>query len=117
MASLYRKANAALSKSIRRIHLSIRTGYPHSTAVICFGSSHNYVGASAGHGWQQIGSTCPATDTGASSTSRAATRHPREAETKRRAEGTPPAWHFYSYKGYGANQRTKGTTQNVCIKN
>lgn len=71
------KASAALSKSIHRIHLSIRIGCPDSTAAACFGSTCNRTGASVGHGWQrQTGPTCPATNTSAHPASGAAARHP-----------------------------------------
>ena len=115
--SFCRKTSAALPKSIYRIHLSIRTGCPYSAAAACFGSTRNYARASAAHGWQQTGPTCPATNTSAHPTSGAAARHPREAEVKCRAEGTPPTWYFYSYKRFRADQRSKSTTENVRIEN
>ena len=117
-AFVEKQAQLSQSPSIHRIHLSIRTGCPYSAAAACFGSTRNYAGASAGHGWQQqTGPTCPATNTSTHPTSGAAARHPRKAEAKRRAEGTAPARRRYSDKGNSANQRTKGSVESVCTKN
>lgn len=116
-AILCGKPTAALPKPIHRIDLSIRSGCPRSTAAACFGSARDHAEAPDGHGWQQTGPTCPATNTSAHPTSGAAARHPREAEVKCRAEGTPPTWYFYSYKRFRADQRSKSTTENVRIEN
>ena len=83
-----------------------------------FGCTCDHAEAPVGHGrQQQIGPTCPAVGTDASSIDGAAARHPRKTETKRRTERKIPARRFYSDNRYGTNQHAKGAAKNTCIKN